>query len=70
MSMPFTPNATMPGPYSAPGEMPVMESEASLMALYEQSLDTLERYATENPWQFGLIMLGLGFWLGWKLKFW
>ncbi len=46
------------------------ESEGPLVPLYDHAIEAMERYARNNPWQFGLAMLGLGFMLGWKLKFW
>jgi len=38
--------------------------------LMENTLESIETYGRENPWQFGLWMMGIGFVLGWKLKIW
>jgi ElaB/YqjD/DUF883 family membrane-anchored ribosome-binding protein len=34
----------------------------------EQTIESVETYAREKPWQFGAWMLGIGFVLGWKMK--
>jgi hypothetical protein len=36
----------------------------------ENTLESIENYGRENPWSFGLWMMGIGFVLGWKLKIW
>jgi hypothetical protein len=36
----------------------------------DETLGRLERFARNEPWTFGLWMLGIGFVLGWKLKPW
>jgi hypothetical protein len=38
-------------------------------ALLDNMVASVELYAREKPWQFGLWMAGVGFVLGWKLKF-
>jgi hypothetical protein len=38
--------------------------------LMENTLESIENYGRENPWSFGLWMMGIGFVLGWKLKIW
>jgi hypothetical protein len=38
--------------------------------ILENTLESVEAYAREKPWEFGLWMLGIGFVLGWKLKPW
>ena len=42
----------------------------SISPFLENTLDSVECFARENPWEFGLCMLGVGFILGWKLKPW
>ena len=34
----------------------------------ETALESIEQYAREKPWHFGLWAMGVGFVLGWKLK--
>jgi hypothetical protein len=41
-----------------------------LSPILENTIESVEAYAREKPWEFGLWMLGLGFVLGWKLKPW
>jgi hypothetical protein len=41
-----------------------------ISAMLEHTVDSIEAYAREKPWSFGLWMLGAGFVLGWKLKPW
>jgi len=38
--------------------------------LMENTLESIENYGRENPWAFGLWMMGIGFVVGWKLKIW
>ncbi len=68
--------STASGPWSGtsssnwPQDMRSWGSEASsIQPMLEHALETLEDYGRRNPWNFGLAMLGLGFVLGWKLKF-
>jgi hypothetical protein len=35
----------------------------------EQTMEHVEAFAREKPWHFGMYMFGIGFVLGWKLKF-
>jgi hypothetical protein len=42
---------------------------APLPELLESTLSSIESYAREKPWHFGLWAVGIGFVLGWKLKF-
>lgn len=42
----------------------------SISPFLEGTLESIEAFGRENPWEFGLCMLGLGFILGWKLKPW
>jgi hypothetical protein len=52
----------------------VQGSEAQAPSWAETTLclvvDSIEDYARERPLSFGLISFGIGFVLGWKLKFW
>jgi hypothetical protein len=41
-----------------------------LSPFLENALESVESYAREKPWEFGMWMLGIGFVLGWKLKPW
>jgi hypothetical protein len=66
----MTPTTTSPIWTGSEAAWMEREPEGSLVSLYDHALETVEVYARENPWQFGLAMLGLGFMLGWKLKFW
>lgn len=46
------------------------EELGKLSPILENTLESVEAYAREKPWEFGLWMLGVGFVLGWKLKPW
>jgi hypothetical protein len=46
------------------------KAEEPLAHLLENTIDSIETYGRENPWSFGLWMMGIGFVLGWKLKIW
>jgi hypothetical protein len=35
----------------------------------ESALESIEHYAREKPWHFGLWAMGIGFVVGWKMKF-
>lgn len=48
----------------------VATEAGKLSPILENTLESVEAYARENPWQFGVWMLGIGFVLGWKLKPW
>jgi hypothetical protein len=34
------------------------------------ALEAVESYARDEPWSFALWMIGIGFFLGWKLRPW
>jgi len=46
------------------------ESAEPFSHIMENTLESIESYGRENPWSFGLWMMGIGFVLGWKLKVW
>lgn len=46
------------------------QEPAPMTDLMEKTLDSIEAYGRENPWSFGLWMMGVGFVLGWKMKIW
>jgi hypothetical protein len=46
------------------------QADEPLAHLLENTIDSIETYGRENPWSFGLWMMGIGFVLGWKLKIW
>lgn len=51
-------------------DMPQRAGSEPFPNLIEEVLESIETYGHENPWTFGLWMMGIGFVLGWKLKFW
>ena len=52
------------------GEFRSEESPEPFSHIMENTLESIEAYGRENPWSFGLWMMGIGFVLGWKLKVW
>ena len=54
----------------SPGFDPKSYLPESVAPYLEDTLDSVEKYAREKPWAFGLCMLGVGFVVGWKLKPW
>ena len=46
------------------------EQSEPLSDLMENTIESIEAYAREKPWTFGLWMMGIGFVVGWKLKIW
>jgi len=62
-----------PGSVEAPfafEEFTPQDAPEPLAHLMENTLESIETYGRENPWSFGLWMMGVGFVLGWKLKIW
>lgn len=56
-------------PHDLSGSADLSEEPAPLPEMLEHALAQVEIYAREKPWHFGLSMMGIGFVLGWKLKF-
>jgi hypothetical protein len=46
---------------------PAFES-APVPEFLESALESVEQYAREKPWHFGLWAMGVGFVIGWKMK--
>jgi len=56
-------------PYAFEDSAPQQSGEP-FSHLMENTLESIENYGRENPWSFGLWMMGIGVVLGWKLKIW
>jgi hypothetical protein len=51
-------------PYGHMGEL------HSTSPILERALDAVESYGRKDPWSFAVVMIGIGFFLGWKLRPW
>lgn len=49
---------------------PISHLPDAVAPYLQDTLESIENYAREKPWSFGLWMVGLGFVIGWKLKPW
>ncbi|MFO0960164.1 MAG: DUF883 C-terminal domain-containing protein [Isosphaeraceae bacterium] len=71
MASPYTPQSELyvPGEFE-PRAPRGADTESSLPGFLESSMESIERYARDEPWAFAGWVFGIGFILGWKLKPW